>query len=199
MNKKFSYRVPVVSRLIVTTLLLLVSTYGWSLDLETVLENAAVTPPSRVGFVEQRFNRLLKEPMVLTGYLEYVETGQLRKVIETPFAEAFFITEDYIEIERNGKTRRLSLRKSKPMRAMFGGIEAILAGQVDKLTALFRYELSGTNSAWTIRLEPLSRRVSAQLTSMLVEGDEDSANSIRLELKDGEWSLMELLHTKPES
>jgi hypothetical protein len=199
MNKKFSYRVSVVSRLIVTTLLLLVSTYGWSLDLETVLENAAVTPPSRVGFVEQRFNRLLKEPMVLTGYLEYVETGQLRKVIETPFAEAFFITEDYIEIERNGKTRRLSLRKSKPMRAMFGGIEAILAGQVDKLTALFRYELSGTNSAWTIRLEPLSRRVSAQLTSMLVEGDEDSANSIRLELKDGEWSLMELLHTKPES
>jgi hypothetical protein len=199
MNKKFSYRVPVVSRLIVTTLLLLVSTYGWSLDLETVLENAAVTPPSRVGFVEQRFNRLLKEPMVLTGYLEYVETGQLRKVIETPFAEAFFITEDYIEIERNGKARRLSLRKSKTMRAMFGGIEAILAGQVDKLTALFRYELSGTNNAWTIRLEPLSRRVSAQLTSMLVEGDEGSANSIRLELKDGEWSLMELLHTKPES
>jgi hypothetical protein len=199
MNKKISYETPIISRLIVTTLLMLVSTYGWSLDLEAVLENTAVTPPSRVGFVEQRFNRLLKEPMVLTGYLEYVETGQLRKVIESPFAEAFFITEDYIEIERGGKTRRLSLRKSKPMRAMFGGIEAILAGQEDKLTSQFECELSGTSNAWTLRLEPISNRISAHLTAMLVEGDEDSANSIRLELKDGEWSLMELLHTKPES
>jgi hypothetical protein len=28
---------------------------------------------------------------------------------------------------------------------------------------------------------------------MLVQGDEKSANSIRMELKDGEWSLMEIL------
>ena len=198
MNKKISYGTPIISRLIVTTLLMLISTYGWPLDLEAVLENTAVTPPSRVGFVEQRFNRLLKEPMVLTGYLEYVETGQLRKVIESPFAEAFFITEDYIEIERGGKPRRLSLRKSKSMRAMFGGIEAILAGQTEKLTSLFEYELSSTSDAWTMRLEPHSRRISAHLTAMLVEGDEDSANSIRLELKDGEWSLMELSHTELE-
>ena len=198
MNRKLSYGTPIVSRLIVTTLLMLVSTYGWSLDLETVLENTAVTPPSRVGFVEQRFNRLLKEPMVLTGYLEYVETGQLRKVIESPFAEAFFITEDYIEIERGGKTRRLSMSKSKSMRAMFGGIEAILAGQANKLTSLFQYELSGTSSAWIIRLEPLSRRVSAHLTEMLVEGDEDSVNSIRLEFEDEDWSLMELLYSETE-
>lgn len=198
MNKGFSYGSPIVSSLIVTTLLMLLSTHAWSLELETVLENTAVTPPSRVGFVEQRFNRLLKEPMMLTGYLEYVETGQLRKVIESPFAEAFFITEDYIEIERDGKTRRLSMRKSKSMRAMFGGIEAILAGQADKLTSLFQYELSGTSSDWTIRLEPLSKRISAHLTMMLVGGDEDSVNSIRLELKDGEWSLMELLQTKLE-
>jgi len=198
MNKKLSYGAPIVSRLIVATLLMLVSMVGWSFDLEEVLENTAVTPPSRVEFVEQRFNRLLKEPMVLTGYLEYLETGQLRKVIESPFAEAFFITEDYIEIERGGKTRRLSLRKSKSMRAMFGGIEAILAGQADKLTSLFQYELSGTSEAWTIRLEPLSKRISAHLSAMLVEGDGDSANSIRLELKDGEWNLLELLHTKPE-
>jgi len=182
--------------MVLTVLLLLVSTCGWSIELETVLENTAVTPPSRVGFVEQRFNRLLKEPMRLTGYLEYVKAGQLRKVIESPFNETFFITEDYIEIERNGKTRRLSLRKSKPMRAMFAGIEAILAGQTDQLTAFFRYELTGTNGAWTIRLEPLSKHVSAHLAAMLVKGDEDSTNSIRLEFEDEEWSLMELLHAE---
>ena len=191
-------RLITVQRLIVIALLMLTSTCGWSLELETVLKNTAVTPPSKVRFLEQRHNRLLKEPMLLTGYLEYVKTGQLRKVIETPFEEAFFITENYIEIERDGKTRRLSLNRSKPIRAMLGGIEAILAGQAEKLTSLFHYELSGTSSCWSLRLEPLSERISAHLSAMYVEGDDDSAISIRLELKDGEWSLMEFLNTDSE-
>jgi len=130
---------------------------------------------------------------MLTGYLEYLKPGQLRKVIETPFEEAFLITENSIEIERDGKTRRLSLRKSKAVRAILGGIEAILAGQTDKLASVFRYELSGTSASWTLQLEPISRKLSAQLTVMLVQGDENSANSIRMEFKDGEWSQMEIL------
>ncbi len=130
---------------------------------------------------------------MLTGYLEYLKPGQLRKVIETPFEEAFLITEDSIEIERDGKTRRLSLRKSKAVRAILGGIEAILAGQTDRLASVFRYELSGTSASWTLQLEPISRKLSAQLTVMLVQGDENSANSIRMEFKDGEWSQMEIL------
>ena len=187
-----------IPRLIVAAMLVLTSTCVWSLELETVLGNVAVAPPSKVRFLEQRHNRLLKEPMMLSGYLEYVKTGQLRKVIETPFEEAFFITENYIEIERDGKTRRLSLNRSKPIRAMLGGIEAILAGQAEKLTTLFHYELSGTNSCWSLRLEPLSEEVSRHLSAMHVEGDDDSANSIRLDLKDGEWSLMEFLNTDSE-
>ena len=50
---------------------------------------------------------------MLTGYLEYLKAGQLRKVIETPFKETFLVTEDYIEIERDGKTHRLSMSKSQ--------------------------------------------------------------------------------------
>lgn len=182
--------------LIVMALLMLATGRGWSLELRTVLENAAVTPPSRIVFTEQRHNKLLKEPIILSGYLEYIKAGELRKVIETPFVEAFLITQDNIEIERDGKTRRLSLNRSKPIRAMLVGIEAILAGQVDKLSSIFRYELSGTSCAWSLRLEPLSRDVSKHLTAMLVEGDENSAKSIRLELKDGEWSLMEFLDSE---
>ena len=191
-------RLITIPRLIVAAMLVLTSTCVWSLELETVLGNVAVAPPSKVRFLEQRHNRLLKEPMMLTGYLEYVKTGQLRKVIETPFEEAFFITDNYIEIERDGKTRRLSLNRSKSIRAMLGGIEAILAGQAEKLTSLFHYELSGTNSCWSLRLEPLSEEVSRHLSAMHVEGDDDSANSIRLVLKDGEWSLMEFLNTDSE-
>jgi len=173
--------------------LALTSTCVWSLDLDTVFENTAVVPPARVRFREERHNSLLKEPLVLTGYLEYLEAGRLRKVVETPFEEAFLIDAEQIEIERNGETRKLPLNKNKVLRTMLGGIEAILTGRVDNLVSVFQYELSGTSNSWSLRLEPLSRSVSRHLTRLLVTGDNKSVTSIRFELSEGEWHLMEII------
>jgi len=172
---------------------MLASSCVWPLDLDTVLKQVAVTPPARVGFREERHNPLLKEPLVLTGYLEYLKVGSLRKVIETPFEEAFLFDGEQIEIERNGGTRKLPLKKIKFLKTMLGGIEAILAGQTDHLASVFRYELSGTDAAWSLRLEPISHSASRHLTSLHVMGDEKSINSIRFELRDGEWHLMGIM------
>ena len=173
--------------------LALTSTSGWSLDLDTVLENTAVTPPASVGFREVRYNPLFKAPMVLTGYLEYIEAGKLRKVIETPFEEAFLIDKDHIEVERNGTIQKIPLNKSKFLKTMLGGIEAILAGQAEHLASIFSYELSGTDNSWSLRLKPLSRNVSRHLKSLLVTGDENSVTSIRFDLRDEEWHFMEII------
>ena len=182
-----------LSKIAFITWLVLASTSGWSLDLDTVLENTAVTPPARVGFREVRHNPLFKAPMVLTGYLEYIEAGQLRKVIEAPFEEVFLIDKDHIEVERNGKIQKIPLNKSKFLKTMLGGIEAILAGQAEHLASVFNYELSGTSNSWSLRLEPLSRSVSRHLKSLLVTGNENSVTSIRFDLREGEWHLMEII------
>jgi hypothetical protein len=164
-----------------------------------VLENTAVAPPASVEFREVRHNPLFKEPMVLTGYLEYIKAGRLRKVVETPFEEAFLIDTDHIEMERNGKIRKLSLNKSKFLKVMLGGIEAILAGQSEHLTSVFSYELSGTSNSWSLRLKPLSRSASVHLKSLLVTGNKDSLTSIRFDLRDGEWHLMEIIAADSKS
>jgi hypothetical protein len=185
----------IIPKLAFAGLLVLTATCSWSLELQTVLDNTRITPPARVGFREERHNRLLKEPMVLTGYLEYLEAGWLRKVVESPFEEAFLIGPNQIEVERNGETRKVALNKSKTLRTMLGGIEAILAGQTSKLEAVFRYELSGTEGAWSLQLAPLSRKISKHLTSLQVVGNDRSVTSIRFELKGEEWHLMEILNT----
>lgn len=182
-----------LSKIAFITWLVLASTPGWSLNLDTVLENTAVTPPASVGFREVRHNPLFKAPMVLTGYLEYIEAGQLRKVIETPFEEAFLINKDHIEVERNGKNQKIPLNKSKFLKTMLGGIEAILAGRAEQLASAFSYELTGTSSSWSLRLKPLSRSVSRHLKSLLVTGNENSVTSIRFDLREGEWHLMEII------
>lgn len=198
MNGHRPFGAALMSRLAAGCLLLLSSGYAWPLDLQDIFENTAVVPPARVGFREERHNRMLKKPIVLTGYLEYAGPGHLRKVIESPAAESFQIADGQIEIEQNGKTRRLSLGKSKPLQAMLGGIEAILAGHTEQLSESFDVDLSGASDDWSLQLKPKSRRISAHLTSMQVKGDASAVNSIRIDMKDGEWSLMEIQHAAAE-
>ena len=187
-----------ISGFLLAGLLTIMPATAWSLELQSVLENTRITPPDRVAFREERHNQLLKEPLLLTGYLEYLGVGRLRKVVETPFQESLLIEADRIEVERDGKTRKLRVSRSKTMRAMLGGIEAVLAGQSAKLEAVFAYELSGTESSWSLQLEPLSRKIAKQLSGLLIKGDDKSVLSIRFDLKGGEWHQMDILSDKLE-
>ena len=179
-------------------LVLLAPPAAGSPELQQVLESTVVTPPARVAFREERHNPLLKEPMVLTGYLEYLRAGTLRKVIEEPFAEAFLIEAEQVVIERDGDTRALPLRKSKSLRTILGAIEAILAGDAARLETVFDLDFAGDREAWTVRLTPISRRIGKRLQGLEVGGDLRSVTSIRIDLRDGEWHVMEILRDETQ-
>ncbi len=166
---------------------------AWSMELQAVLDGTTVSPPARVGFREERHNQLFREPMILTGYLEYLQAGTLRKVIEAPFEEAFLIEADQVVIERDGTTRKLPLRKVRALQTILGAIEAILSGDAAKLESVFDVELDGTRESWSVQLAPTSRRIAKRLTGLQVVGDDRSVTSIRIDLKDGEWHQMEFL------
>lgn len=174
-------------------LLILTATSAWALDLKTVLDNTAVQPPAKVNFREQRHNPMLKEPLLLSGYLEYIKPGHLGKMVETPFNEAFVVEDGKIEIQQQGKTKHLSLNKSKPLKVMLEGIEAVLAGHAEQLAESFDYELSGSECDWTLRLVPKSEKIAAHLSVMTVTGTESATTSIRIDQGDNEWSLMEII------
>ena len=177
--------------------LLSMSSMAQTLDLQSVLDKTTITPPSSVNFREVRHNRMLRDDLVITGYLEYLQEGSLRKVIEAPFEEAYLIRPDSIEIDREGVTKTLSLRKSRTLRTMLGGVEAILAGQTEQLKSVFEYELSGVADNWSLQLRPRSRRIAKQLTGLTVSGNDESVTAILFELKDGEWHRLEI--ERPEA
>lgn len=182
-----------ITRLLLASMLLTMVP-AWSLELDVILEKAAVTPPSRVGFREERHNPMLKEPLVLTGHLEYLSDGVLRKTIATPFEESFLIESDRIVIERAGDVRTLPLKKSRSLRTILGTIEAILSGQTDKIESEFTHQIGGTARAWSVMLAPVSRSMRRQLVSLQVTGNDRSVTSIRIDLKGGEWHVMEVFH-----
>ena len=159
-------------------------------DLGTILKSGAVEPPARVGFQEERHNPMFREPMVLTGYLEYLEPGTLRKVIEDPFAEDILVEGDHVIVSRDGETRTLPLNRSRALKIILGAIEALLAGNQTRLEESFEFYLSGSDDAWALRMTPLSESVGKRLTAIQVTGTDQSASSIRIELTGDEWHLM---------
>lgn len=172
--------------------LLLSPASGNALALQSILDRTAITAPSRVEFREVRHNKLLKDDLVISGYLEYLQNGSLRKVIEAPFSEAYLIDGDTIEIERDGELQTLSLKKSRSLQTMLGGVEAILAGEAEQIEKVFHSELSGAEDGWLLQLRPRSSRIARQLKALTVTGDANAITTIRFDLKDGEWHEMEI-------
>jgi hypothetical protein len=165
---------------------------SWGGDLAVLLQKTAVEPPAKVRFREERHNPMFKEPMVLAGYLEYLGDGVLRKVVETPFVEDVRVDGRHVVVTRDGRTRTLSLNRSRALRTTLGAIEAVLAGDEAKLAESFRWDLSGSDESWTVRLYPLSDSVGKRLAGLVVTGTHEAVVGIRVELPDGEWHDMKI-------
>lgn len=164
-----------------------------TLNLQDVLANVAVQPPAKIGFEEQRYNAMLKRPLQLAGTLEYLAPGRLRKTIETPFTESVLIDGQVVELTRDGKTRRLSLKSNRMMQVMLGGIAALLAGDITSLEKNFGITLEGLERDWTLRLVPLNPRLTTHLQQLEIRGDERNVQSILIRFNDEDWQLMRLL------
>jgi hypothetical protein len=169
-----------------------------ALEFGEVLERTRVSPPNRVAYRETRYNPLLKEPMELTGYLEYPQAGQLRKVIESPFQESMLIDGDTVELTRAGRTKRLSLKNQKSVLTMLQSIESLLAGNTAMLEQLFELELTGTEDSWRLRLTPTSARLAKQLEYLTVCGGQRAIDEIRFDMQNGEWQRIEIIQAAAE-
>lgn len=181
-----------LARIAVVVLLLSPALAAGAVALEEILRNTAVAPPSRVCFVEERHNTLLREPLVITGYLEYRGDGKLSKVVQAPFKESFVLDGDTIELTRDGETRQISLRKGRPMMTMLNGIEALLAGDIRVLQRVFETKISGSADDWTLTLLPESRRMRNRLQRIIVSGNAKTIASIQFELENDERQLMRI-------
>jgi len=164
-----------------------------ALDLSTILESSQVSPPARVVFEEERHNPMFERPLILKGDLEYLGPGALRKIVRSPFQETFSVEDGDVVIERDGKTRRLPVERSRALETVLAAFESMLAGDGERLNTLFAYDITGTVANWTIELRPRSRRVSEQVSKLSLSGDCGGVNRVLMDLHDGEWHVMTIV------
>jgi hypothetical protein len=163
------------------------------LDLETLLEASAISPPGAVRFREERHSPLFREPLVLTGSFEYLEPGVLRKAVDAPFKENYLVNAGVITIESGNETRILPARQTQLIEAFLSGIEALLSGDPTGLERNYDHCLKGALTDWTLELQPKSRRLAKHLQGLQVRGGSGVIREFRVDLGEGEWQLVEIL------
>lgn len=148
-------------------------------------------------FVERRKNALLAEPLVLTGEAVFNADGSLSKTIETPFRERVTITREALEVTREGRTRRLSLRRKDDLRQFYAALRALLEGDARTLRELFEIEATREAERWQLTMTPTGAPLGRFLESMVISGQGSQVLEIRSAQPGGDWQSLSFAGEAP--
>jgi len=147
-----------------------------------------------VMFTERRMNPLLAAAITLSGEVEFSSDGTLSKRIVSPVAELVSIAPDAIVMERGGKIRRLTMRKSGNLWLFYTGLRAILAGDPEGVTDIYAVEVQTTGEIWQLEMRPHTNEFADFVTSITVRGSRNRIDFIRTVQGIDNWQELSFQH-----
>ena len=142
-------------------------------------------------FVEVRFSKLLDQPIVVRGQLEYHEDGSLVRAVSDPFKERTEIKGETVSVLRAGKSpRKFSLKRAPELRSMLGGFSAVLGGGRGTLDQDFTLASSGEKELWKLSLTPKSASVGKYVKDIVIQGSQSEPRCIVVTQPDTQSSVM---------
>jgi hypothetical protein len=160
-------------------------------DVDALLAKLARPAPATTPFVEARYSKLLDQPTVVKGQLEYHEDGTLVRAVNDPFRERTEIHGDAVTVERVGRApRRFSLKRAPEMRSMLGGFGAVLGGSRASIEQDFNLALQGDDNRWQLTMTPKSATVGKYVRDIVIQGHENEPKCIVVTQLDTTASVM---------
>jgi hypothetical protein len=162
-----------------------------ALDVDGLLKSLARPAPATTPFVEVRYSKLLDQPLIAKGQLEYHEDGTLVRAVSDPFLERTEIRGETVSIERVGKgTRRFSLRRAPELRSLLAGFGTVLGGNRASIEQDFNLALEGETQHWRLTMTPKSPTVAKYVRDIVIQGHDNEPKCIAVTQPDTEGSVM---------
>jgi hypothetical protein len=168
---------------------------GPAWDLQQLMQSLRQVKTSTAYFSERKELRMLNEPLMSSGTLNYVAPDKLQKTTLLPKLERLSIERDKLTIERsdNGENRTVSLGDFPEIGAFVESIRATLAGDLSALERYYAIRLEGDAGEWQMVLEPKEKRLRELVKSIRIAGRGTSIRSIVSEQGDGDRSEMSIV------
>jgi hypothetical protein len=165
--------------------------HGAPVDAAALIESLAREPPAVIEFAEARFSPLLTEPLIVSGRLSYLGSGNFDREVTAPYKETTAIRGESVRVEREGENARtFALRRAPELGGLLTSFVALLSGDAARVTREFSITANGGDAAWTLTLEPLDNRQRRRLKEIVVGGAGAEAKCFVLLAPDGGGSVM---------
>lgn len=179
--------------LLTTTLLLLPATPAAALDADALIARLARPAPASIAFTEVRVSPLLREPLVVSGELEFSGPTSLDRHVRKPYREDTAIRGESVRVEREGEqARSFALKRAPELRGLLTGFSSLLTGDAPGLKRSFDVQAQGTEQSWTLQLVPLDARARKRLQKLEIVGHDATPRCFSLLNGDGGASVMVL-------
>jgi hypothetical protein len=150
-----------------------------ALDVDALLAKLARPAPATTPFVEVRYSKLLDQPLIVKGQLEYLEGGTLVRAVNDPFRERTEIKGEAVTIERVGKPERhFALKRAPELRSMLAGFGAVLGGSRASLEQDFTLTPEGDEARWRLTMTPKSATLKKYVRDIVIQGDANEPRCI---------------------
>jgi hypothetical protein len=164
-----------------------------ALDADALIAKLARPAPASIAFTEVRVSPLLREPLVVSGELEFSGPASLDRHVREPYREDTSIRGESVRVEREGEPpRSFALKRAPELRGLLTGFSALLTGDVPGLKRSFDVQAQGTEQSWTLQLVPLDPRARRRLQKLEITGHEVTPRCFSLLNADGGASVMVL-------
>jgi hypothetical protein len=161
-----------------------------ALDVDALLAKIARPPPATTPFVEIRYSKLLDQPLIVKGQLEYLEGSTLVRAVNEPFRERTEIKGETVTLERVGKAkRRFALKRAPELRSMLAGFGAVLGGSRASLEQDFTLALEGDEARWRLAMTPKSATLTKYVRDITIHGRTDEPRCIVVTQPDMQASI----------
>lgn len=184
--------------------LLLLLTWGQNtiadgFGLDELLSALAQSSGERAYFSEQKFIRMLDQPVESSGELVYARPGHLEKNTFKPQAEHLTLDNGTLTIEAKGQQKSVPLSDYPELAAFIESLRGTLAGDRAALERVYRLHLGGSSAHWTLLLLPLSPDMSALISQIKITGEAAQLRSVEIQQADGDRSVMRIepIRTEP--
>jgi Outer membrane lipoprotein carrier protein LolA-like len=158
--------------------------------------------PASTAYTEVHFARLLKEPLVLHGELDYGGADKLGKRVDTPYKETTTIADGKATIAREGRgSKTFGLDRAPELQGLLASFSAMLSGDADTMNRYYVIEQKGDTKSWRLTLQPRSPDLAKHLKTIVVDGAAQEPRCFTMTQGNGDASVMLLgdLATTPLS
>jgi outer membrane lipoprotein-sorting protein len=166
-------------------------------DFAQLMAELARVETSRARYSEVKRVSMLKEPLFLSGTLSYARPDRMEKRQTSPFVEVIRVEGERLTVERDGRTRSISLRGAPMIDALVESLRATLAGDAAALQNLYTVSVDGAQPHWRLLLTPRDPEVAAAVRKIMIAGSGARLSRIEILEPGGDSTVMTIRDDSP--